>query len=64
MWQKVRKGASLCAEFSLMQRKAELEKMKLSGGELKEEKDKISGEISALTALLADYRVKISTALF
>ena len=41
---------------------AELEKMKLSGGELKEEKDKISGEITALTALLADYRVKISTA--
>lgn len=42
---------------------AELEKMKLSGGELQQEKDKISGKISAYTALLADYRVKISTAL-
>ena len=42
---------------------AELEKMKLSGGELQQERDKISGEISALTALLADYRVKVSTAL-
>ena len=42
---------------------AELEKMKSSGGELKQERDKISGEITALTAMLADYRVKMSTAL-
>ncbi len=42
---------------------AELEKMKLSGGEIQQERDKISGEISALTVLLADYRVKVSTAL-
>jgi hypothetical protein len=30
VWQKVRKGASLCAEFSLMQRKAELEKRRIN----------------------------------
>jgi hypothetical protein len=30
VWQKVRKGASLCAEFSLIQRKAELEKRRIN----------------------------------
>lgn len=47
----------------LSQVNAELEKMKISGGELQQERDKISGEISGMTALLADYRVKMSTAL-
>ena len=49
--------------LKLEQVNSELDTMKLSGGELNQQKDKISGEISALTALLADYRVKISTAL-
>lgn len=48
---------------SLNEANAELERMKSSGGELKQERDKISEELASMTALLADYRVRVSTAL-
>ena len=48
---------------SLNEATAELEKMKSSGGELRQERDKISGELASMAALLADYRVRVSTAL-
>lgn len=47
IWQRVRKGASLCAEFSLMQRKAELEKRRISN--INEQNRRMSaGSIGAL----------------
>ncbi len=47
----------------LEQANSQLESMKNSGGELEAERDSISKDISSFTALLADYRVQISTAL-